>query len=124
MEHYQEPCQGTRARHSKLPGAPANPGTPERAHYYRLQASKYEIEHLGPSSVAPGQPPSKSAPPEGTRSARHVLPEQPRRGAENRGGGCQSYQDQPGGDSLIAGARKLPSGAFALTFRSAEAKRA
>ena len=31
---------------------------------------------------------------------------------------------QPGGDDLITGARKLPSGAFALTFKSVKAKKA
>ncbi len=36
----------------------------------------------------------------------------------------QAIRSRPGGDGLIAGARKLPSGAFALTFKSAEAKRA
>ena len=36
----------------------------------------------------------------------------------------RSIRSQPGGDSLITGARKLPSGAFALTFKSIEAKRA
>lgn len=36
----------------------------------------------------------------------------------------QSIRSQPGGDGLITGARKLPSGAFALTFKSAEAKKA
>jgi hypothetical protein len=30
---------------------------------------------------------------------------------------------QPGGNDLITGARKLPSGAFALTFKSVEAKK-
>ena len=36
----------------------------------------------------------------------------------------QAIRSQPGGDGLITGARKLPSGAFALTFKSAEVKRA
>ena len=36
----------------------------------------------------------------------------------------QAIRSQPGGGDLIAGARKLPSGAFALTFKSIEAKRA
>jgi hypothetical protein len=36
----------------------------------------------------------------------------------------QSIRSRPGGDGLITGARKLPSGAFALTFKSAEAKKA
>jgi len=36
----------------------------------------------------------------------------------------QAIRSRPGGDNLIAGARKLPSGAFALTFKSVEAKRA
>jgi hypothetical protein len=31
---------------------------------------------------------------------------------------------QPEGDDLITGARKLPSGAFALTFKSVKAKKA
>jgi len=35
----------------------------------------------------------------------------------------RSIRSQPGGDSLITGARKLPSGAFALTFKRIEAKR-
>lgn len=36
----------------------------------------------------------------------------------------QAIRSQPGGNNLNTGARKLPSRAFALTFKSAEAKRA
>ena len=36
----------------------------------------------------------------------------------------KTIRSQPRGDSLITGARKLPSRAFALTFKSIEAKRA
>ena len=36
----------------------------------------------------------------------------------------KTIRSQPRGDSLIIGVRKLLSGAFALTFKSIEAKRA
>ena len=36
----------------------------------------------------------------------------------------KTIRSQPGGDSLITGIRKLLSRAFALTFKSIEAKRA
>ena len=35
----------------------------------------------------------------------------------------KTIRGQPGGSKLITSARKLPSGAFALTFKSAEAKK-
>jgi hypothetical protein len=36
----------------------------------------------------------------------------------------KSIRGQPGGNNLITRARKLPSGAFALTFKSVKAKKA
>jgi hypothetical protein len=62
------------------------------------------------------------------RKAREVLvtcsQSDPESGQKTAAEVAQAIRSRPGGDGLIAGARKLPSGAFALTFKSAEAKRA
>jgi hypothetical protein len=62
------------------------------------------------------------------RKSREMLvtcsPSNPARGPKTAAEAVQAIRSQPGGNNLIAGARKLPSGAFALIFKSAEAKRA
>ncbi len=62
------------------------------------------------------------------RKAREVLvtcsPSNLASGPKTAAEAVQAIRSQPGGNSLIAGARKLPNRAFALTFKNAEAKRA